>query len=200
MPADLQSGATLAHIYMEISSHQCGRRHAIFPHRLNRVALSSLFRFSLHATLYRRLSSFLNVPSQAKLTCIAGVPSCAKTAAPLLSFSFSVVLLREFVAIPGLCLPIVIVGGVAGAVVGVMVVCQRRVTSQDAQCHRGKEPFAPICGLTGRPRRHRRRDRMRPYKPSTAGRGAIEKETVCDHMSPHRPAVAPQRKRPYATI
>ena len=84
--------------------------------------------------------------------------------------------------------------------------CQRRVTSQDAQCHRGKEPYAPICGLTGRLRCHRRRDRMRPYKPSHASRGAIEKETicdheppqaghrtteeetVCDHMRPHRPA------------
>ena len=67
------------------------------------------------------------------------------------------------------------IGGVAGAVVGVIVVCPRRVTSQDTQCHRGKEPYAPICGLTVRPRRHRRRDRMRPYKPSHAGRGAIKR-------------------------
>ena len=94
LPADPQSGATLAHINMEISSHQRGRRHAIFPHRLGRVALSSLFRFNLRATPYRRLASFLNVPSQAKLTCIAGVPSCAKTDVPSLSFSFSAALLR----------------------------------------------------------------------------------------------------------
>ena len=94
--ADLQSGAALAHIYMEISSHQRGRRHAIFPHRLGRVALSSLFRFNLRATPlpYCCLASFLNVPSQAKLTCIAGMPSCAKTDVPSLSFSFSAALLR----------------------------------------------------------------------------------------------------------
>ena len=93
LPADLQSGATLAHIYMEISLHQHGRRHAIFPHRLGRVTLSSLFRFNLRAP-YRHLASFLNVPSQAKLTCIAGVPSCAKTDTPSLSYSFSAALLR----------------------------------------------------------------------------------------------------------
>ena len=79
---------------MEISSHQRGRRHAIFPHRLGRVALSSLFRYNLRATPYRRLASFLNVPSQAKLTCIVGVPSCAKTDVSSLSFSFSAALLR----------------------------------------------------------------------------------------------------------
>ena len=71
LPADLQSGATLAHIYMEISSYQRDSWYAIFPHRLGRVALSSLFRSNLRATPYRRLASFLNVPSQAKLTYIA---------------------------------------------------------------------------------------------------------------------------------
>ena len=159
------------------------------------MALSSLFRFNLCTTPgpYRRLGSFLNVPSQARLTYIAGRPSCAKTDVPSLSFSFSAALLRQLVAIPGLCLPlaIVIIGGETGTVVGVMVACQHHVTSQDTQCHKGKEPYAPICSLTGRLRCHRRRDRMRPYKPSHAGHGTIEKETVCDHMSPHRLAVAP---------
>ena len=92
LPADLQSGAILAHIYMEISLYQRGLRYAISPHRLGRVVLSSLFRFNLRATLYRRLESFLNVPSQAKLTYIAGVPSYAKTDVPSLRFSFFVVL------------------------------------------------------------------------------------------------------------
>ena len=66
---------------------------SIFPHRLSRVALSFLFRLNLRATPYRCLASFLNVPSQAKLTCIAGVPSCAKTDVPSLIFSFSAALL-----------------------------------------------------------------------------------------------------------
>ena len=92
--ADLQSGTTLALIYMEINSHQRGHRHVIFPRRLGRAASSSLFQCNLCVIPYRRLVSFLNVPSQAKITCIAGMPSCAKTGVPLLSFSFSAALFR----------------------------------------------------------------------------------------------------------
>ena len=92
--ANLQSGTTLAHIYMEINSHQRGHRHAIFPHRLGQAASSSLFQCNLRVIPYRHLASFLNVPSQAKITCIAGMPSCAKTDVPSLSFSFSAALLK----------------------------------------------------------------------------------------------------------
>ena len=93
LPADLQSRATLAHIYVDISSHQYDSRYAIFPHRLGRVALPSLFQFNLRATPYHRLASFLNVSSQVKLTYIAGRLSCAKTDISSLSFSFSAALL-----------------------------------------------------------------------------------------------------------
>ena len=40
LPADPQSGATLAHIYMEINSHQCGRRHAVMAHAHDAGGLS----------------------------------------------------------------------------------------------------------------------------------------------------------------
>ena len=84
---------TCTYIYMEINSHQRGHRHAISPHRLGRAAYSSLFQYNLRVIPCRHLASFLNVPSQAKTTCIAGMPFCAKTNVPSLSFSFSAVLL-----------------------------------------------------------------------------------------------------------
>ena len=59
-----------------------------------------------------------------------------------------------------------------GVVVGVVVVCQRHVTSQDALYHRGKNP-------------------MRPYEPSQASHGTIGEGAICDHMSPHRLVAAP---------
>ena len=78
---------------MEINSHQRSHRHAISQHRLSQATYSSLFQYNLRVIPYRRLASFLNVPSQAKITCIAGMPFCAKTDIPSLSFSFSAALL-----------------------------------------------------------------------------------------------------------
>ena len=80
------------YIYMEINSHQRGHRHAISPHRLGRAAYSSLFQYNFRVIPYRHLASFLDVPSQAKITCIAVMPFCAKTDVPSLRFSSSAAL------------------------------------------------------------------------------------------------------------
>ena len=81
------------YIYMETNSNQGGHRHAISPCRPGRTAYSSLFQYNLLVIPYRRLASFLNVPSQVKITFIAGMPFCTKTDIPSLSFSFLAALL-----------------------------------------------------------------------------------------------------------
>ena len=84
--------------------------------------------------------------------------------------------------------------------IGEATICDHMSPHRPAMVPYRKGPYTTIRTLTGRPRRHRGRDHMQSYEASQTGHGTIEEKTVCDHMRPHRPAMAPYRKGPYATV